>query len=235
MKKSAFILILVAFAVLLCACSDKKENIPDDTSDNVQETTTAEETAETETQNITENTAFEAITDEIVTTEKTDVLPLNGDSMEFAFLSGAGAWRTMLTLNADGTFTGEYHDSEMGIYADDYPNGSAYVCSFSGKFSDFEKINDYSYSMKLESVITERPEGEEWIADGIRYISSIPYGINDSTEFMLYLPETPVDSVSEDFLAWWPFRYTQQSEPRDTLSCYGIRNIAQDYGFFSEI
>ena len=58
-----------------------------------------------------------------------DALPLT-----FVFSSGAGGWFTELELQPDGSFTGSYHDSEMGEFAEDYPNGTVYVCEFSGRF-----------------------------------------------------------------------------------------------------
>ena len=33
---------------------------------------------------------------------------------EFLFASGAGAWSTVLSIGPDGSFTGEYHDADMG-------------------------------------------------------------------------------------------------------------------------
>ena len=32
----------------------------------------------------------------------------------FYFSSGAGAWGTEMDISADGSFTGNFHDSEMG-------------------------------------------------------------------------------------------------------------------------
>lgn len=237
MKKTALVLAVLAFVFLFTSCADtsedKNENIINNTTESAEETSSVK-TEETTVHNVAESTTEEPTTEETVTSAGTDVLPLNADSMEFLFSSGAGAWRTVLTLNSDGTFNGEYHDSEMGSRTDDYPNGTAYVCSFSGKFTDFVRLDDNSYSMKLEYVNSEKPEGEEWISDGIRYIASGPYGIYGGTEFVLYLPSTPVDSVPEEFLYWWPGRYAAQNVPDATLDCYGILNVAKNEGFFSE-
>ena len=52
----------------------------------------------------------------------------------FIFTSGVGGWGTDLTIAPDGTFTGSYHDSEMGAIGDENPNGEVYVCAFSGAF-----------------------------------------------------------------------------------------------------
>ena len=169
-----------------------------------------------------------------------ELLPLPQENTEFSFLSGAGAWRTLLTVNRDGTFIGWYLDSELGETGTGYPNGSAYTCTFSGTFVNIEPINEFSYKMTLADIKTEKPVGEEWIEDSIRYVASEPYGLNDPlngqecTDFVLYLPSTPVDQVPEEFLSWWPYRYAPETEKKTTLSCYGILNVTTEYGFFTE-
>ncbi len=162
-----------------------------------------------------------------------NALPLPQDTMEFSFLSGAGAWRTILTLNRDGSFTGWHLDSEMGSVGEGYPHGSAYVCTFSGKFAHIRRSGDYAYTMTLTEIATERPAGEEWIEEGIRYIASVPYGLDQGSEFVFYLPATPVDRLSADFLTWWPYQHETKENPKNTLSCYGIHNVSTGQGFFS--
>lgn len=176
----------------------------------------------------TETTAPEAV-----------LLPLPEESAEFAFLSGAGAWQTAMILHRDGTFTGQYHDSEMGDMGEGYPNGTVYICTFSGKFENIEKIDEFSYKMTLTEIITENEEGEEWIENEIRYVAAGPHGLNDPInaqecrEFIFYLPDTPVDQLNEEFLSWWPYRYLPEEEAKTTLSCYGILNVTALTGFFA--
>ena len=43
--------------------------------------------------------------------------------LEFWFGSGVGAWCTTLQIQPDGSFEGQYHDSDMGDTGDGYPNG----------------------------------------------------------------------------------------------------------------
>ena len=166
-------------------------------------------------------------------------LPLPEETAEFSFLSGAGGWRTVMTLNRNGEFTGLYRDSEMGEIGEGYPMGSVYICEFSGKFENIEQIDAHSYKMTLTDVATEKAVGEEWIEEEIRYVASAPHGLNDPanmlecTEFVFYLPDTPVDQVPEEFLIWWPYRYTQETEQKMTLSCYGILNVTTNFGFFT--
>jgi len=157
-----------------------------------------------------------------------DVLPL-----EFVFSSGAGAWQSIITLNSDGSFKGTYSDAEMGSNGEDYPNGTVYTCEFSGKFEEIKQVNDYTYTMTLAEVTTEKKEGEEWIEDQIRYIAAGPYGLESGKEFLFYTPETPIKELSEEFLNWWPQRYLQGEHALEKLSCYGIYNKETESGFFT--
>lgn len=160
-----------------------------------------------------------------VAVDSLDFLPL-----EFEHLSGAGAWRSTMIVNPDGSFTGHYRDSDMGACTDEYPNGTEYVCDFSGKFTNMQKINDYTYSFTLAELQIEREAGEKWIENGIRYIATNAPGLSKSMEFMLYTPDAPTEALSEVFLSWWTLR----SEWPETLSCYGIRNVETEDGYFSE-
>lgn len=155
-----------------------------------------------------------------------DFLPL-----DFYFSSGAGGWGTELTLNPDGTFTGKYHDSEMGSTGEGYPNGTYYVCEFSGSFENFTKVDEHSYEMTIGKVTVKDEMGKEWIEDGVKYIASYPYGLEDSETFMLFKPETPIYDFSEEFLTWWPGRYEEVRG--ETLGYYSIMNVEQVYGFFT--
>lgn len=72
---------------------------------------------------------------------------------EYHFLSGAGGWETVLTVNRDGTFYGQYHDSEMGEYDPvKYPNGTVYYCSFSGSFQNLQQKDNYTWTMEVETL-----------------------------------------------------------------------------------
>ena len=100
-----------------------------------------------------------------VPAELPDVFP-----MELIFSSGAGAWRTTLTLNRDGSFSGSFRDSDMGDRTDDYTNGTVYICDFSGQFGDIKQLDSCTYSMELEELTAQKTKAGEWIEDGYRYI-----------------------------------------------------------------
>lgn len=174
-----------------------------------------------------------AVTPEKPDVKETDSVNLpNTFPLQLRFSTGVGGWETYITIKEDGSFVGNYHDSEFGSTGENY-NGTIYVCEFSGKFEFVEQLNDYSYSMKLIEITTADEENTEWIEDGIRYVASIPYGLESGTEFILYTPETPVDGLSKYFLSWWSYRYGYDEEPPKTLSLYGLCNVETGYGFFS--
>lgn len=147
--------------------------------------------------------------------------------IDMIFSSGAGGWSTTLTLSQDGSFTGAFSDSEMGERDEnEYPNGTVYVCNFSGKFKDIKKVNDYTYSMTLDSVKVS--EDEEKIEDGIRYKVGEPSGMDSGTEIYFYTPDAPVSELPEAFLSWWQ----ESTDGSATLDCYAIYNKSADSGFF---
>ena len=163
-----------------------------------------------------------------LTTRQTVEFPL-----EFFFASGAGSWGTALTLYQDGSFTGVYHNTEDSLNAPEYPNGTRYESRFSGRFSEMTQINEYAFSMRLESLTTEAEVGEEWIEERLLYIASEPHGIDGGEEFILYLPGTPLKVLNEDFIGWWPNAYLWWEGSIDTLSSYGLHNVNTGAGFFS--
>ncbi len=151
---------------------------------------------------------------------------------EFEFSSGAGGWQTILQLEKDGSFKGSFSDSEMGSTGEGYPNGTVYVCEFDGKFSDIKKNADGSYTMKLADIKTQKKQDTEWIEQGIKYIASFPYGLEDGTDFVLYTPSTPTKGLSEEFLSWSPARFDENAD-KTKLGLWGIYNKTTEYGFFA--
>ena len=167
----------------------------------------------------------EAPVEEEVTSTLPDALPL-----DLTFASGAGAWCTGLTLERDGSFSGAYHDSEMGDQGEGYPNGSCYISTFSGRFGDIRQVDDHTWAMTLEDLTVQETPGEEWIEDDIRYIASEAYGLEGGKEFLLYSPETPTEGLDEEFLIWWP---SWNVEDTGALNCWGLLNQEMGYGFFT--
>ncbi len=148
----------------------------------------------------------------------------------FTFSSGVGAWSTDIELSDDGSFTGSHHDSDMGDLDEAlYPNGTVYYCNFSGRFSQPEKVDKFTYTMRLESLAAEGTEGEEVYEDGLRYIISAPYGLENADEVLIYLPGTPMDSLSEE-VTFWLLAHLYTDMPEE-LPFYVLCNVSEEYAF----
>ena len=156
----------------------------------------------------------------------TTVIPTDATGV-YIFCSGAGGWMTELTLLPNGLFFGNYHDSDMGDDDVSYPNGTQYFCDFSGRLDDWQPANSYSDTLTLTALSPY--EAKDHVQDGIRYIAAEPYGLENSPNFVLYSPDTPMDVLTDDCLSWL---YGSMSElPKDRLGCYVIYNPVEGYAF----
>ena len=154
-----------------------------------------------------------------------DIIPSS-----YSFLSGAGGWSSSLKINSDGSFTGSHFDSDMGDRGTGYPNGTVYHCDFSGKFGNVKKIDDYTYTMELLSLTQTEKQDTSYIKDGVRYICSYPYGIQDGKIFEVYLPGKPMSEISDD-CKWWLL--SMRSEDRVPEGSCALCQDVHQFGWFS--
>lgn len=146
----------------------------------------------------------------------------------FIFSSGAGGWSTELFIEKDGSFYGTYHDSEMGSTGKKYPNGTVYICNFVGTFTEPKQLDEYSYSMQIKSLETENKPDKKYIEDGIKYICTEPYGLEDAKDIILYLPGYKINKLPKGYKSWFAFELEDSSE---TLDFYGLYNENAKTGF----
>lgn len=142
---------------------------------------------------------------------------------QFVFSSGVGAWGTVINLNSDGSFSGEYHDSEYGEQGEGYSNGMRYISEFSGRFSQAEQIDTYIYSIKLENFETATTPGNVYYENDIKFVCTEPYGFDGSQEFLLYTPGIAIDELPENFKMW--LQGFLDVENTEILPYYGIYNV----------
>lgn len=148
----------------------------------------------------------------------------------YEFSSGAGGWATELTIDADGTFHGLYHDSEMGVTGEGYPNGTFYHCDFTGRFGPLERVDEYTLSTTIEHIEFKEEPGTEKIADDLLYIASEAYGMDGAERILFYLPGKDVSSLPEEFRHWCMYAI---DEADTTLQFVGLYNETPQYGFYS--
>ncbi len=222
-------------ALLVTACQSQDEssnNVYIETKQNVDAKTTEIDSNDTITP------VESAVSDDMTPIETKDSSEVSTDlfsnlsKYQFVFTSGVGAWQTMLTINEDGTFAGEYHDSDMGTVGEDYPYGVVYSSTFDGKFTEPKKVNEYTYSVSIEYMNLEKEVESEEIIDGMKFIYSEPYGINDAKEILIYTPDAPVKELPEGYRSW--ARLMDLDDLKDEyLGFYGLYNVETESGFSS--
>lgn len=153
---------------------------------------------------------------------------------EFTFSSGAGAWRTVLSLLPDGSFTGQYSDWDSGGDPSTYPSGVYYICNFSGTFQNLRQLDDTTYAMTLDTLTAQETEGAQWTEGDTTYIGAAPYGLEGGTTFYLYTPEASTDVLTTESLqAGWPEWNLPETVPEGQLGCWMLYNRDMDQAFFS--
>ena len=147
--------------------------------------------------------------------------------LQFCFASGAGGWCTLLAVRPDGSFYGEYHDTDMGG-GEPGIHAVQWNCKFTGRFAQPVRVNDYTYSMGIAEISYEKEAGTEEVIDGIQYYYTAPYGLEDTEELLLYLPGAPLAELTQEFRGW-----VDHGDQGEALLSYALNNEAHQQGFFS--
>ncbi len=151
--------------------------------------------------------------------------------MEWSFCSGVGGWSTDMQIQADGSFSGNFHDSEMGDIGEGYPNGTIYVCAFTGQMTLLEQVDEHSWKVRVDQLTVDEEPEKETIDDGIRFVTAEPYGLSEGDEMLLYQPGTSIDVLSED-MQMWAHVFDQPVEERPTeLENWFLCSEENDSGF----
>lgn len=218
-KRKLLLVSVISIVVLFAGCQSENKTSNNSNTENNQ-------VIDSKT---TENDSTDAITPMESTIQFPEL-----SNYQFVFSSGAGAWQTMLTIDEDGTFKGYYSDSDMGDTGEGYPNGIIYSSTFEGKFTTPRRVNDYTYSMSIESIKLEKEVESEEIIDGIKYIYSEPYGLDNAKEFYIYTTQAPLNELPEGFRSW--VGYMELSDVKDEyLPFYGLYNVETESGFSSYV
>lgn len=145
----------------------------------------------------------------------------------FTFSSGAGAWGTELHIRADGSFSGQYQDSNMGETGEDYPQGTVYQSVFSGRLAMPVPLDENSFQADILEIEYENPPETEEIQDGVLYRYTTAYGLEDAERLIFYTPGTPMEELTEEVKSWL---HCGDEE----LPFYATVNEIHSYGFPGE-
>ena len=172
--------------------------------------------------------------------EKTDVFAEMA-GWEYEFTSGAGAWATELEVHEDGTFSGTFHDANMGETGEGYEeNGTLYLSEFTGKFGEAKEREPFIYEVPIEEINYKNEPDTENIEDGTKYIYAEAYGLSGADSLIVYLPGTPIEKLDEGYMSWitplhfreWISENSYLDLPEDLPFC-GIYHQKEQLGFFS--
>lgn len=152
--------------------------------------------------------------------------------IDFYFSSGVGGWFTHVVFAPDGTFNGDFHDSEMGDSGEGYPLGSVFGCDFHGRVEAPERVDDNTWALSLTELAQDEDTQDEVIIDGIRYVAAPPYGLTGTDRLLVYLPGTPVEALPEAYLMWSHLNLMEETPA--SLPFYGLYNEAEECGFVGE-
>ena len=160
---------------------------------------------------------------------------------QFEFTSGAGAWQTYLTVEPDGSFSGQYTDANLGETGEGYEeSGTTYVCEFSGRFTDAVETAPYIYELRYDDPELAKQPGTEVISEGLRLVYTEPYGLQGTDHVTVYLPGAPLKDLAKDYVDWIaPMHFgcyvgdTYYTDLPEDLPFCGIYNEEENNGFFS--
>ncbi len=147
----------------------------------------------------------------------------------FVFSSGSGGWGSSLSIGPNGTFSGDYHDSDMGSTGPGYPGGTISESKVSGQFTRPYQVSPTLYEVDIENLQYEKPVGSLEIKDNVKYEYTEVYGISKNTRMAIYLPGTPISSMPEELRL---YSYGLIPEDSQILPVYVIQEDME--GFFIE-
>ena len=151
----------------------------------------------------------------------------------FVFSSGAGAWSTTLTIQEDGSFSGQYSDSDAGSYSDAYPNGTQYLCDFTGQLSQPVIVNENTFSVKVEEMKFANQPGTEEIMNDVRVLYSECNGLAKGDELFIAVPGTPLEDIDAEYRSWLGFYDLSSLDEITLLPYFALLNETQQIAFSS--
>lgn len=152
--------------------------------------------------------------------------PLLGDlpeglfEQEFIFCGGPGGWHTTLTVKPDGSFSGYHRNRNTEV---------VYACDFTGQFADLEKVNDTTYTLKIQNLTYEKAIDTYWEEDGITYAATTARGLHGADSVTLCLPGTAFESLPDHAQKW----YKTAPDPDPLSDGYALCIASADSAFFT--
>lgn len=138
----------------------------------------------------------------------------------------------MMTLNSDGTFSGDFHDSDMGATGSGYPNGMRSESIFTGKFSNLRKIDENTFVATVASLNVSDTIGRQYVEDGVLITVTEVYGMKQGQTAVFARQGRTVSDIGEEAKIWiYPITGQELGTtlPRTSIFIGGGVTIAMHY------
>ena len=147
----------------------------------------------------------------------------------YDFASGVGAWATGLTILPDGSFYGDFHDTDMedsalnGVHYD----AICYYADFTGRLSTPERVG--AQELDCAVIDLKYDKGAPYVQDGIRYEPVDPYGVALGDRLRFFMKGTDVANLPEGLWEWLCMKAVQPEGGR--LTYVAMYNETSGAGF----
>ena len=140
--------------------------------------------------------------------------------------SGAGAWNASLTVNEDGTFMYDMHDSDMD---------HVYVCTAHGSLTNVTKVDDFTYTFVVQGLTYDYEPGSTWVDESLNFEAVESDTVTEGCELTFYEAGISTASLPENYVLWYTMpRALQESDVPAEFPCAGIYNASAERGFMFE-
>ncbi len=131
------------------------------------------------------------------------------DTVAGEYYQHGGDWSTWLTVNADGSFTGEYSAHYFSNDKRHYDVGE-----FHGSLADLRQQDKLTWTVYVESVTVDGEAGEKWTGDDGEEYERIadPASPKQGSTLTVYLPGTDTQQITEEFFMW--IRSSREQMPK---------------------
>lgn len=149
----------------------------------------------------------------------------------FLMSSGAGGWGSFMTVNSDGSFDYNYHDSDFDMF---------YICHAQGQLGNVVMIDEYTYKVEILEMTFEYEVDSEWTVtdtDGseINYTASDSYGLHQGDILTYFARDIDAAALPDGYTFWYcaPRALDQDNIP-DPFPLAGYYNAVEEAAYIED-
>ena len=138
-----------------------------------------------------------------------------------------------MDIMPDGTFAGEFNDSDMGVSGEGY-DSTMYYSKFSGTCKNPQKIDAYTYSFELDEILYDNtPDTEEIITQDSwrnRVVYTDAYGLVQGL-IDAYSASAPINTLPDGLMSWINLFLDDDARSSGILPVNSLFVVEPEYGW----